>query len=252
MRAIIIDDEQAAIHVLAEKLQKYDDIQIEGTASTGKTGLLLLRETMPDVVFLDVELPDMTGIEFLSQMDDITGGRCHTVMYTGHEQYMLSSFRNNAFDFLLKPVDETELAKVVQRLHTSRTDRSALSDKMEKAGIERRQDEKLLFYTNSVDFRLVHVRDIGLFQYNHDARSWEVMVAGRKTPIKLKRNANNEVLLNADPRFIQVSQKFIININYLLEVCDNICCFYPPFDEIDYVKVGRFYRKKLIERFNSL
>ena len=46
--------------------------------------------------------------------------------------------------------------------------------------------------------------------------------------------------------------KFIVNINYLIEVVDNVCHFYPPFDEIDYVKVGRLYRKKLIDRFLSI
>lgn len=252
MKAIIIDDEQTAIDVLQEKLQEYKDIEVLGAATSGEDGLLLLRQIMPDIVFLDIELPDMTGIEFLSQMDDIVGNYCHTVMYTAHERYMLSSFRNNAFDFLLKPLDDTELNKVVQRLYTYRNSGDKLSDKMEKAGIQRKQDEKLLFYINSIDFRLVHIRDIGLFQYNHDARSWEVVVAGRNNSIRLKRNANNEILVNADPRFIQVSQKYIINIDYLLEVSDNYCCFYPPFDKIDYVKVGRFYRKKLIERFNSL
>ena len=110
----------------------------------------------------------------------------------------------------------------------------------------------LLFYTNSIDFRLVHTRDIGLFQYNHENRVWEVIVAGHPTPIKLRRNVNNETLLTIDDRFVQVSQKYVININYLIEVNDNVCRFYPPFDKIDYVKVGRLFRRKLTERFCSL
>ena len=250
MKAIIIDDEQTAIQTLAEKLKKYENITLVGTAHTGKQGILLLKDAQPDVVFLDVELPDMTGIEFLEQMDILLPKGCQTVMYTAHESYMLSSFRNHAFDFLLKPLDETELEKVVQRLYTDRGNKPM--SKLEKAGIERQNDEKLLFYTNSADFRLVHIRDIGVFQYNHEQRAWEMVVAGRKEPIRLKRNANNELLVSTAPQFIQVSQRYIININYLLEVNDNYCLFYPPFDKIDYVKVGRFYRKKLIERFNSL
>ena len=79
-----------------------------------------------------------------------------------------------------------------------------------------------------------------------------MVIAGRQTPIKLRRNVNNETLLTIDERFIQVSQKYVININYLVEVNDNVCRFYPPFDKIDYVKVGRLFRKKLIERFYSL
>ena len=61
-----------------------------------------------------------------------------------------------------------------------------------------------------------------------------------------------DTLLGIDDSFMQVGQKFIINVNYLLEVRDNVCRFFPPFDNIDYVKVGRFFRRKLINRYNSL
>ena len=59
MKTIIIDDNGPAIDVLAEKLKKYDDIQIVGTATNGTIGLNLAKEVCPDLVFLDVELPDM-------------------------------------------------------------------------------------------------------------------------------------------------------------------------------------------------
>lgn len=254
MKAIIIDDTPQAIDVLAQKLRKYEDIELVGTSTKGIEGLELMRAKCPDVVFLDVELPDMSGLDFLVQMNNISQGHCLAVMYTGFERYMLSSFRNNAFDFLLKPVEEEELDQVVQRLRTNRGDRQSVVEFTDgkKSVVEKREDNKLLLYTNSVDFRLVHIHDIGVFQYNHEMRSWEVVVAGQRDTIRLKRNANNEVLMAIDDRFIQVSQRYIININYLMEVRDNICRFYPPFDKVDYVKVGRFFRKRLIERFSSL
>lgn len=250
MKTIIIDDSASAIEVLAEKLNKYDGIEIVGTATNGSIGLNLAKEVCPELVFLDVELPDMSGVEFLEQLNLILPEQCHAVMYTGHPQYMLPAFRNNAFDYLLKPIDDNELEKIIQRVHSakSRQAEQTYSDGI----IRQKNDNKLLFYTNSVDFRLVHIRDIGLFQYNHEIRVWEVVIAGRKAPIRLKRSVNNETLLGIDDRFIQVSQRYVININYLLEVNDNKCQFYPPFDKIDYVKVGRLFRKKLIERFCSL
>lgn len=250
MKTIIIDDDTKSIKTLAEKLKKYDGLKYVGEATTGEKGLALIKSEEPEVVFLDVELPDMSGLDFLEQMNSVAKGWCRIVMYTGHESYMLSSFRNNAFDFLLKPVDDNELEQVVQRLYTSRGSGKQGTD---GTGLVRQPNEdKLLFYTNSVDFRLVHIRDIGLFQYNHVSRVWEVVVAGRKEPIRLKRNANNESLLAVDPRFIQVSQRYIININYLFEVNDNICHLYPPFDKITYIKVGRLFRKKLIDKFCTL
>ena len=253
MKALIIDDETPATLVLAEKLGKYDYIELCGTACSGEIGLKLVKEVQPELLFLDVELPDISGIDFLVRMREMTTKPCHVIMYTAHRDYMLPSFRNNAFDYLIKPLDEKELDTVLSRVTTQKKNNNSVESIAQNESNERNSnEEKLLFYTNTVDFRLVHLKDIGLFQYNHEQRVWEVVVACRKEPIKLKRNANNETLLAIDNRFVQVSQKYIININYLLEVNNNICNLYPPFDKIDYIKVGRMYRKKLIERFSSL
>ena len=249
MKAIIVDDDKSAIDILSNMLKEISEIEIVGTAQKGSSGLRMLSELKPDVLFLDVQMPDMSGLDFLEQMGCIDND-CDVVMCTAYDDYMLPSFRSNAFDFLLKPVDPKELAIVAQRLIVNR-------DKKRRQGSSgdsvRKQDEDhFLFYTNAIDFRLVRIKDIGIFQYNHQLRSWEVIVAGRKEPIKLKRSITNDQILELDRNFGQVNQKYIINIRYLLEVKDNFCKFYPPFDEINYVKVGRFFRKRFIERFNRL
>jgi hypothetical protein len=91
-----------------------------------------------------------------------------------------------------------------------------------------------------------------VFQYNGNIRSWEVVIAGFDRPVRLKRTINKELLLHMDSQFVQVNQRYIINFNYLMSVTDNICHFYPPFDKIDYVVVSHLFRKRLIQRFNTL
>ena len=163
---------------------------------------------------------------------------------------MLPAFRNRAFDFLLKPIDDKELDTIMARFNA---DMAAGQEREEQRDVEvKGNGGKLLFYTNAVDFRLVQIRDICVFHYDHESRVWTVVAAGCDRPLRLKRGVNKDVILNLDDNFIQVGQKFIININYLLEVCDNVCRFYPPFDKIDYVKVGRFFRRKLINRYSAL
>ena len=76
--------------------------------------------------------------------------------------------------------------------------------------------------------------------------------AGVEEPMRLKRNINSDALLGISPDFVQVHQKFIINMSYLIEVTDNCCRFFPPFDKIENVRVGRFYRRKLVEKFSAL
>lgn len=245
IKTIIVDDNKQATDDLAKRLKKYSDIQLIGTAANGLDGLALVSSQQPNLVFLDVELPDISGLDFLERLDAFTMGQCRVVIYTAYNEYILPAFRKQASDVLLKPIDEKDLDGIMQRLIGNQ-------DAPLPMPVSKRNDNKFLFYTNTLDFRLVDKRDIGLFQYNHELRCWEVVLAGSKTPIKLKRNVKSDMLVALDELFIQVNQKFIINLNYLIEVVDNQCHFYPPFDSLDYVKVGRLYRRKLIERFCSL
>ena len=249
IKVIIVDDEKLAIDTLSNMLKAFTEIEIVGTAQKAQTALKMVSELKPDVIFLDVEMPEMSGLDFLEQMDYMKND-CDVVMCTAYDDYMLPSFRSNAFDFLLKPVDTKELEIVIQRLSVNKEKKREITGTGDN--VRKQDEENFIFYTNAIDFRLVRIKDIGIFQYNHELRSWEVIVAGRKEPIKLKRSITNDQILELDRNFGQVNQKFIINIRYLLEVKDNFCKFSPPFDEIDYVKVGRFFRKRFIERFNRL
>lgn len=249
MNTIIVDDTKTAISDLAGRLGRYDDITLVATADNGEDGLELVLRYKPELLFLDMELPDMTGIGFLERLKEESDFWCYVVIYTAYSDYMLPAFRNKVFDFLLKPIDDNELDTIMNRFYA---DRAGGKGSEQNDGAVRRNDGKLLFYTNSVDFRLVKIRDICVFYYDHETRVWAVVAAGCDSPLRLKRNVTKDVLLKIDDNFVQVSQKYIININYLLEVHDNICHFYPPFDKVDFVKVGRFFRRKLISRYNSL
>lgn len=249
MNAIIIDDEPKAIEALAGKLSQFPDIDIIATATNGADGIECIRTGNPDILFLDIQLPDMTGLEILKSINEICSSTCHVVIYTAYDDYILPAFRNRAFDCLLKPIEDSELTTIMNRFYA---DRMELNENAHREDRTQKSDDKLLFYTNAEDFRLVRIREICVFRYDHDLRVWLVIAAGCDKPMQLKRNVNKEVILGIDNRFIQVSKRHIINLNYLIEVRDNLCRFYPPFDKIEDVKVGRLYRRKLINRYNSL
>ncbi len=245
MKAIIIDDDIKATNDLTEKLGAYTDIEVVATASSATYGIKLLKADIPDVIFLDVEMPEMSGIDFLQEMGNMNIW-CRVVVTTSYSVHMLPAFRHDAFDFMTKPVNPKELETVVEHL------RKDISAPKRTINEERQSGNGFMIcYTNTEDFQLVNVANIGLFRYNGELRSWEVIIANQKNPVKLKRDVTNKDLVALDKRFVQVNQKFIININCLLKVRDNYCIFNPPFDDVDYVKVGRMFRKRLIERFVS-
>ena len=69
-RTVIVDDEESAIDNLSFELQRYSYVSVEGTARTGSLGLKVIEKTKPDLLFLDVELPDMTGMDVLARLRD--------------------------------------------------------------------------------------------------------------------------------------------------------------------------------------
>lgn len=249
MNILIIDDDITAAETLARELNNYADASIVGKASTGSKGFDMVKDKKPELIFLDVELPDMSGLNFIDKINAIPNYDFKVVIFSSYEKYMLDAFRMSAFDYLLKPIDKNSLNVIMERFYTSQR----TLDPLQKQNMSENQHiDKFVLYTNSLDFILAKSQNIGLFHYNHKRKIWEVVVEGKLGDIALKHSVTSEMILKLSNDFIQVHQSYIINLNYLIEVIDNVCHFYPPFDKIDYVNVGRIFRKKLIDRFCSI
>lgn len=244
MRILIIDDEPQAIDVLRNQLATYSYVSSISAATTGMEGLRKIKETAPDVLFLDIELPDITGLSFLERMGTLRV-RCDVVVYSAHSKYMLPAFRQRAFDFLLKPLNDQELDGIMQRLCTHQLEKNGNKSE-EDAGSP---SNNILFYTNSTDFKIINRHDICLFRFNRDLRCWEAIAASNPHPLRLLRRQNKDAILANDTNFVQVSKNYIINVCYLQEVVDDVCHFYPPFEHILDVKVSRLYRQHIVDSY---
>lgn len=114
IKAIVIDDELYAREELIELLRETRQIQVIKQASNAIEGLQLINQCKPDVVFLDIQMPQVTGIELLSMLDPETMPK--VVFVTAYDQFAIKAFEDNAFDYLLKPVDPERLRKTIDRL----------------------------------------------------------------------------------------------------------------------------------------
>jgi two-component system LytT family response regulator len=121
-KAIIIDDEPHGIHSLEILLKEYcPAIQFAGSATSIEAGQKLLEEKQPDILFLDIEMPSGSGFELLK---NIGPARSFQVIFTtAYQHYAIRALRENALDYLLKPVDPQELilavAKASERIRSS-------------------------------------------------------------------------------------------------------------------------------------
>lgn len=114
LNAIVIDDECYARQELTALLQESLQVNVIGDAANAILGLQLINQLKPDVVFLDIQMPQVTGIELLSMLDPET--MPFVVFVTAYDEFALQAFEDNAFDYLLKPVDPLRLKKTLTRL----------------------------------------------------------------------------------------------------------------------------------------
>ncbi|CCN71330.1 two-component system response regulator BtsR [Vibrio nigripulchritudo] len=114
LTAIVIDDELFAREELTELLLETQKIEIIDQASNAIEGLKKIHSLKPDVVFLDIHMPQVSGIELLSML--APDNMPNVVFVTAYDQYAIQAFEENAFDYLLKPVEQKRLEKCVARL----------------------------------------------------------------------------------------------------------------------------------------
>lgn len=118
MRVIVVDDEDNMRFVLKKALSKISNIEVLGEASNGVEAVDLFEKVKPDGVFMDVEMPDMDGIEAAKLMLDIQP-KAMLVFITAHQQYMPQAFELYAFDYMVKPFKLERLKQTIERMSAS-------------------------------------------------------------------------------------------------------------------------------------
>jgi DNA-binding LytR/AlgR family response regulator len=113
MRALIADDEPHLAAFLANRLAElWPELEIAASTDNGDDALRLIREQRPDLAFLDIKMPGLSGIEVAAQLGDA----CRVVFVTAYEQYAVTAFEREAVDYLLKPVTDERLLLTIDRL----------------------------------------------------------------------------------------------------------------------------------------
>src|SRR3954462_14468941 len=128
LRAVLVDDEQLARDELGYLLGRVGSVEVIGQAGNGVEALTTIERLQPDLVFLDVQMPGLTGFEVARRMLD-SQSPSHIIFVTAYDQHAIEAFEVNAVDYLLKPVDQARLDVAVQRarrrIEAERPDRSA-------------------------------------------------------------------------------------------------------------------------------
>lgn len=212
IRTIIIDDEKDASRALKNALIKYClDITIEGIYKTPEEGLDAIRKLKPEVVFLDVQMPQMSGFDVLQQASPVN---FEVIFVSAYDQYAIKAIKFSALDYLLKPVDIDELIhavkKVKERLSTKNSlyeHQSLLNNIQLKSG----KIEKLAVPSSEgIDF--FDTKDI--IYCRADGSYTSIVMKGNRQVLVCKNLKDFEDLLE-ESGFIRIHHSHIINLSHV-------------------------------------
>lgn len=238
---IIVDDEPTSIEVLKKDLQQYPDIEVISTTSSAEKAKKLILKYRPELLFMDVEMPEMTGFELIESIQDEISPETRVVFYTAYDKYLLDALRASAFDYLLKPYLPEDLEKLMERVKKSVSEESSNL----KQSIRRFFTEENRTAIQTVTGLLLLKReDIVMFYFNDSGKCWQIFLSNQ-TEHKLKSTLSAKDLLHLSDSFVQINQSYIININYLYTIENKSleCKLYPPFDRLQLTASRRCYSK---------
>ncbi len=242
-RVLIVDDEKNGREALKSILEKFsNDITIVGEAENVSDGLAKINKLNPEVIFLDVEMPDGTGFDLLEK---VKKRNFEVVFVTAYNNYAIKAFQFSAIDYLLKPIDPIRLKESIEKLRLD-TKFSELNKKLDVILQNKTKPEKLALPTTE-GIHVIKISDI-VRCFASDCYTKFFMKDNSKILVSRTLKEYSEML--EDLNFSRVHQSHLVNMEYV-ERFVNSEGGYLIMSNGDQVEVSRRRKKTLMEEFKN-
>jgi DNA-binding LytR/AlgR family response regulator len=219
-KAIIADDEKALRSYLTSMLKEvWPELNICGEAANGKEAMMLIESEEPDIAFLDIRMPGLSGMQVAKEI----AGACHVVFVTAYDEYAVEAFERQAVDYLLKPVSKERLAMTIARLKerlqskaTPSPDTAAFLEKLLSglSGVKQSRFLKWIRAQHKDGIRLIPVEEVDYFKA--EDKYTLVMTNSEESLIK---KSIRELASELDPmHFWQIHRAVIVNASRIEKV----------------------------------
>ena len=207
-KALIIDDERLARNELKKLLTDFPEVEVIGEAANAKEGIEKIDSLMPDLIFLDIQMPGKTGFDMLQELDKAP----HVIFTTAYDEFALKAFEVNALDYLMKPVEPKRLADALHKLQLAEEKELAASLAGVNRGMLSENDQ--VFVKDGERCWFVKLTDVRLFE---SVGNYAKVFFGTNKPLILKSlNALEERL--DEKVFFRANRKHIVNLRMIDKV----------------------------------
>lgn len=216
MKCIIIDDEPLAIEILVDYCSKIDFVEVLGTFTNPLEAIAVIKEKKADLIFCDIEMPQISGIDFINSLDN----RPLFIFTTAYSQYAVEGFELNAVDYLVKPIPYHRFIKAVSRSKELLTSHEKpLESNIFSSHGETNESQKFIFVKAEYESIKINLDDIEYIQGLKDYL--KIHIANTNKAI-LTLMSFRELLDRLPPnQFLRVHKSFVVNVNYINTVQRN-------------------------------
>jgi len=215
IRVLIVDDEQLARKRIADLLQQDSDVQIVGQVGNGTEALQLVQQEAPDLLFLDVQMPEGDGFELLEAVGTETMPA--VILVTAYDKYALRAFDIQAVDYLLKPFSEGRFRQALERAkeQISKTQQTAADARLQPhAGTNGKKYPSRLVIKSSGKVLFIKTNEI---DYVEAAGNYLSIVVGKDSHLIRDTMQNFETRLDPE-HFIRIHRSTLVNIDRVREL----------------------------------
>jgi two-component system LytT family response regulator len=202
IRSLLIDDEHLAIAELKFMLEKHPEVEVVDVAQDWETALEKIREHRPDLIFLDISMPEKNGFELLAMLDEAP----QVIFVTAFDQFAIKAFEVNALDYLLKPVNQSRLDESIKKVKKTM---EQASQKPAALPIHKR-----IFIKDGEQCFFVALSEIILLE---SAGNYVKVYFGNKKPM-LHRSLNYMEERLPENHFFRASRQHIINTEFVKDI----------------------------------
>ncbi|MGM0634532.1 MAG: LytR/AlgR family response regulator transcription factor [Bacteroidota bacterium] len=210
LSVIIIDDEIKAIKSLEWEIANYcKDVEVEATFSNPEKAISYLKHNQPDCVFIDVEMPQMDGFQFLEHFQQ---RNFSVVFVTAYNQYAIKAIKEDALDYLLKPIDSEDLVKTVEKLKAEK--RNGFSyDAIEERLRAHNTNKRIAI---PFEGKLVFVNTEHIIYCKSDGNYCKVYLVDKK-PLFISKKLKEIQVLLPEEDFLRIHNSYIVNLKKVSE-----------------------------------
>lgn len=210
MKAIIIDDEPLARGIIKEYLQYHNDIELVQECSDGFEGVKAINQYQPDLIFLDVQMPKISGFEMLELIDNPPA----VIFTTAFEEHAIKAFETHAVDYLLKPFSRERFDRALQKLFQQQNNSAEKTRSIAEAAIQVSPASNRIVVKDGNKIKIIPVSQI---YYLEAADDYVKIITPEGTFLKKKTMQFFEDSLQAF-HFVRVHRSYIINTQFITRI----------------------------------